>query len=175
MGDIAGVHLYDYVLSPAQIARLRKEAGPAPEPGRVSRGLRRTEDGRVCITPCSTEQPLAVEGGRPPTNAPVQLTCEDTLLKPQFNGVAGHKVLVSCPADCAYSKGELHGCQIYSADSSICKAALHAGAIQRHGGEAVVTTHDGLASYTASRGHYGNRPCCGVRRPRAHSTSMQAF
>ncbi|CBZ50802.1 hypothetical protein NCLIV_038770 [Neospora caninum Liverpool] len=155
MGEITCVHLFDYVLSPAQIAQLRKEIGPVPEPGRVPRGLRRTEDGRVCISPCSPQEPSVNGGGRPPTNAPIQLKCEDTLLRPEFSGATGHKLLVSCPADCAHSPGPLHGCQIYSADSSICKAALHMGAIQRHGGEAVVTLHDGMSSYTASRGHYG--------------------
>nr|AAZ94422.1 SR1 [Toxoplasma gondii] len=155
MGEITSVHLFDYVLSPAQIAQLRKEVGPAPEPGRVPRGLRRTEDGRVCISPCSPQEPFLTGDGRPPTNAPLQLRCEDTLLRPEFSGVTGHQILVSCPADCAHSTGPLHGCKIYSADSSICKAALHMGAIQRHGGEAVFTLHDGMPSYAASRGHYG--------------------
>ncbi|PFH36852.1 hypothetical protein BESB_050440 [Besnoitia besnoiti] len=154
-GEIIAVHLFDYVLSPAQITQLRRETGPVPEPGRMPRGLRRTEDGRVCISSCSAQEPSLAEGGRPATNAALRLTCKDTLLKPEFSGATGHKVLVSCPADCALSPAELHGCKIYSADSSICKAALHMGVIQRHGGEAVVTLHDGMTSYTASRGHYG--------------------
>ena len=54
-----------------------------------------------------------------------------------------------CPAE-AMGRGSLWGTDVYTADSSICQAALHAGALTRLGGEVSVTGEPGRRSYAGT-------------------------
>ena len=64
-------------------------------------------------------------------------------------GPTGTTFTVSCPAGCGSSTA--WGTDIYSDDSSVCTAAIHAGAIQAAtGGTITVTIADGLSEYPSS-------------------------
>ncbi len=78
---------------------------------------------------------------------PVDVACAQTAQS--LVGMAGDAFEVVCPADCA--EGRVWGTAIYSDDSSICRAAIHAGAVDAAtGGPVTVTLHEGQASYPAS-------------------------
>ena len=53
--------------------------------------------------------------------------CQTTLQEKVFRGDEGSIYLVNCPSGCATDKGSVWGTGIYSYDSSICRAAIHAG------------------------------------------------
>lgn len=67
----------------------------------------------------------------------------------------------ACPAEATRS-GDVWGTMIYTADSRICRAALHAGAVTARGGEVTVVPEAGRNAYTGSPRHgvqtsdYGN-------------------
>lgn len=54
-------------------------------------------------------------------------TCQTTFEEKVFRGDEGSIFLVNCPAGCTEDKGTVWGTAIYSYDSSICRAAIHAG------------------------------------------------
>ncbi len=55
---------------------------------------------------------------------------------------------VTCPPDCAW--GSVWGTDTYTADSSICFSAIHAGVIDRSGGRVQVTMKPGLQNHVGS-------------------------
>jgi hypothetical protein len=75
-----------------------------------------------------------------------QLTCNTTA--GQLGGDIGDSFIVACPADCTQST--VWGTGIYTDDSSICTAAIHAGALGEEGGKVEVTILEGQDSYSAS-------------------------
>ena len=52
----------------------------------------------------------------------------------------------TCPSEATQS-GSLWGTDVYTADSSVCRAALHAGATGRFGGQVTVTAEPGRRAY----------------------------
>ena len=58
---------------------------------------------------------------------------------------------MACPSDCA--PAAVWGDQLYTDDSSICSAAIHAGVIGPGGGEFEVVMAPGEQSYGASTRH----------------------
>src|SRR5689334_5704213 len=56
---------------------------------------------------------------------------------------------VTCPSDC--TQGVIWGSGIYTDDSSVCTAAIHAGALSEEGGEVEVTIMEGQDQYDSSR------------------------
>ena len=65
-------------------------------------------------------------------------TCQTTLLEKVFRGDEGSVFLVNCPGGCTEDKGSVWGTGIYTQDSSICRAAIHAGVNQDFGGLVLV-------------------------------------
>lgn len=59
-------------------------------------------------------------------------------------------VAVDCPEGCLSSGASVWGSDVYTSDSSVCLAAIHAGAITDGGGRVLATLEDGLESYTGS-------------------------
>ncbi|MEL6148247.1 MAG: LCCL domain-containing protein [Chloroflexota bacterium] len=76
----------------------------------------------------------------------IELTCDSRGF--DFEGGPGSVFTGTCPSDC--TGGVLWGTDFYTDDSSICTAAIHAGAIPAAGGEVVMTIADGMDSYPAS-------------------------
>ncbi|MDQ8755992.1 LCCL domain-containing protein [Sphingosinicella sp. LHD-64] len=64
--------------------------------------------------------------------------------------LAGQASLVcACSAEAA-STGSVWGSGLYTADSSVCRAARHAGAVSAAGGEVRLRVSEGRDSYAAS-------------------------
>ncbi|NMO22492.1 protease B [Pyxidicoccus fallax] len=64
-----------------------------------------------------------------------------------YRGQNGTRIPCSCSA---VSGGSVWGTDLYTDDSNVCVAAVHAGAIPASGGSLVVTIQPGQSSYTAS-------------------------
>jgi hypothetical protein len=62
-------------------------------------------------------------------------------------GDVGATVTATCPAACS---GAVWGTDIYTDDSSVCTAAVHAGAISAEGGIVDITILEGQESYAGS-------------------------
>lgn len=96
--------------------------------------------------------PSEPEGAEPPAvvvpDLPVtQIQCRTNAFDLTFD-TATLQALVECPVNCS---GSVWGTDIYTADSSICVAAAHAGVITRaEGGRVVVTSLPGQDSYSGS-------------------------
>jgi len=59
---------------------------------------------------------------------------------PGFNGGLYSNVKAFCPENCGNRKKDIWGSYLYRDDSSICRAAIHAGAIKnKHGGLIIVS------------------------------------
>ena len=78
--------------------------------------------------------------------AAVQLTCGQNAQS--LAGDPGRTYLVNCPANCTSST--IWGASVYSDDSAVCTAAIHAGVLTAAGGRTVVTIAPGQASYPAT-------------------------
>jgi hypothetical protein len=66
----------------------------------------------------------------------------------QLKGNDGTAFRVSCPANC--DKGSIYGTGVYTADTSICRAGIHAGAIPVEGGTLTVVLQPGRLAYRGS-------------------------
>jgi len=66
----------------------------------------------------------------------------------QLEGSAGTAFRVSCPANC--NQRSIYGTGIYTADTSICQAGVHAGAIPLEGGTLTVVLQPGRLAYRGS-------------------------
>jgi hypothetical protein len=83
-------------------------------------------------------------GAEAPARAqPSPQICPEKLV----SGVAS--LLCTCPAE-ATASGSVWGADVYTDDSSICRAALHAGVIGTRGGIVLVREAPGQASYPAT-------------------------
>jgi hypothetical protein len=67
----------------------------------------------------------------------------------QIQDPIGSTHLVSCPPGCGASGG-LWGTDVYTADSGICRAAIHAGILTDNGGTVAVTLDSGRPAYRGS-------------------------
>lgn len=68
-----------------------------------------------------------------------------TALRGQRSGTRCH-----CPPSATATQGTVWGVDVYTDDSNICRAALHAGAITRSGGAVLITPMAGRGSYAGS-------------------------
>jgi hypothetical protein len=66
----------------------------------------------------------------------------------QLKGNDGTAFRVSCPANC--DKGSIYGTGVYTADTSICRAGIHAGAIPVEGGTLTAVLQPGRLAYRGS-------------------------
>lgn len=66
----------------------------------------------------------------------IKVTCDDTAALEEIAAKDPEEVVyIDCPENCAKSNAPLFGTEIYSEDSSICKAGNHYGNIGNKGGE----------------------------------------
>lgn len=98
-------------------------------------------------TAATTEK---VGGGAPITGEPFKTACElrGNEVGEQSHAAEGKPFLISCPANCP--EGAVWGVDLYTDDSHVCRAAIHAGAIQVSGGKAALTFARGQHSYLGS-------------------------
>ncbi|HEY2900056.1 MAG TPA: LCCL domain-containing protein [Polyangia bacterium] len=111
-----------------------------------------------------TIAPPPITYSRPPAAAsggPIEAGC--SFNAGQLQGGPGAVFQVGCPPGCE-STGGLWGTDVYTADSSICRAGIHAGAISPGGGVVTVRIEPGRPAYrgTARNGlasnDYGSYP-----------------
>jgi len=76
--------------------------------------------------------------GNIPISNPYIMKCETTLNQLDFPGDPGSIYIGFCPPGCENSDAVLRGTSIYTYDSSICKAAIHAGVNQHKGGPVTI-------------------------------------
>jgi hypothetical protein len=67
----------------------------------------------------------------------------------QLEGSDGTTFRVACPAGCD-TPGSAYGTGVYTADSPICKSAIHSGAIPASGGVATIKLEAGRPAYRGS-------------------------
>ncbi|WNG44739.1 protease B [Archangium minus] len=84
---------------------------------------------------------FSVSGQRPPPTS-----CSSYNFT-SYRGQNGTKIACSCGA---VSGGSVWGTDLYTDDSNVCVAAVHAGAIPATGGAVVVTIQPGQSSYTGT-------------------------
>ncbi|KAM4021497.1 uncharacterized protein ACNLHF_026872 isoform 2-T2 [Anomaloglossus baeobatrachus] len=94
----------------------------------------------ISTSPVSPE-PTTETTQRPPVTASCTTTARD---------LPGSSAEVLCPADCLTNGGSVWGSDVYTNDSSICRAAIHAGKIPNNGGQVSVQKSPGQSSYTGS-------------------------
>ena len=68
----------------------------------------------------------------------INLECQSKADTPIFRGDQGSIFLINCPAKCLNLQGIVYGTNIYSTQSSICRAAIHAGILNDEGGLALL-------------------------------------
>ena len=84
----------------------------------------------------------------------IKISCSDSLLtNPKLDSEINSEIKVSCPSFCSQeAKGQIIGTGTYSADSSICKAGIHAGIIRDlHGGVLLVKISPSKRKFIGSR------------------------
>jgi len=95
--------------------------------------------------PAAVAAPVPVQGK--PTGPVIEAGCSYDAR--QLKGNAGDLLQVSCPAGC--DKGQTTwGTGVYSANSPICRAGIHAGAIPATGGTLTVKLEAGRPAYRGS-------------------------
>jgi hypothetical protein len=111
--------------------------------------------------PPAYAQPAPAAYAPPPMQA-IEAGCSFTA--GQLRGEIGTSHLVNCPPGCFGQGGGLWGSDAYTADSRVCRAAIHAGLISDAGGNIVVTLDPGRPAYRGSirnnvhSGDYGQYP-----------------
>ncbi|MFI5301833.1 MAG: LCCL domain-containing protein, partial [Polyangiales bacterium] len=58
--------------------------------------------------------------------------------------------LVQCPSGCTESGGGVWGTDLYTDDSAVCPALIHAGVLKASGGSATITFTKGQLTYLGS-------------------------
>jgi hypothetical protein len=84
----------------------------------------------------------------PAASGPVNISCGDSIKS--LNKTATMNFSVTCPVNCVTSGGSVWGTDLYTTDSSICRAAIHAGVVTNSGGSASITLAPGQGAYTGT-------------------------
>lgn len=90
---------------------------------------------------------LALAACKKDTGPILEIPCSQTVEGLHYG--AGAVVTVNCGEGCENSK-TVWGDGLYTKDSPICKAAIHAGVIGKSGGKVKVTVQPGQDSYKGS-------------------------
>lgn len=76
-----------------------------------------------------------------------RINCEDSARNSIFSGQFGSRFSVFCPSNCSRQTQNVFGDGIYSDDSFICQAAIHAGVLTNRGGEIQIMIESGQSLY----------------------------
>ena len=127
-----------------------EEDSPRPAAKKQRRPMEPAEQttARVPSSPRGTTLPDL--GGALPDVEVKDVRCERQAK--EFPGADGARMVATCPAGCA-DVGSVWGTDVYTDDSSLCRALLHAGVVGREGGRALVTFTRGQLAYRGSLRH----------------------
>lgn len=78
--------------------------------------------------------------------AATNVSCTDSIKS--LNKTATSEFAVVCPVNC--TTGSVWGTDLYTSDSAICVAAVHAGVIKEKGGRVKVILQPGQPAYTGT-------------------------
>lgn len=92
----------------------------------------------------------APQFGKLPLLPIVSAKCNTKFNEPIFRGDPGSIFLINCPENCLKEGGIVWGTGIYTHNSAICRAAIHAGVLQDEGGLVEVIKKAGVSNYEAS-------------------------
>jgi hypothetical protein len=102
---------------------------------------------QAVVQPASVPpQPVAAQ---PVAMSPQVIEAGCSFNATQIRDAIGTAHMVSCPPGCA-AHGGLWGTDVYTGDSGICHAAIHAGLISPNGGPVVVILEQGRPAYRGS-------------------------
>lgn len=85
-----------------------------------------------------------------PPALPPTATCKDTANYGNIVSPTRRSLRLVCPGGCLADRGSLYGTGIYTSDSHICIAAIHAGVIRATGGNFTLYYEAGQTSYRGS-------------------------
>lgn len=125
----------------------KKEAPPAPAPAPAP------TPGSATVTPPAPAPASGTPAGGAIANAVAQaqqLACQQQAKNVEGN--QGTSWYMKCPA-CPDTNGSVWGTDLYTDDSALCLAAIHAGAITSKGGLILVTWLPGQPTYVGSARH----------------------
>ncbi|MEM1413321.1 MAG: LCCL domain-containing protein [Myxococcota bacterium] len=136
------------------LAYVERVPAPRANPGSEANGITsRSQRGRehvILARAVGADGSFAAPRREPPDQDGGRLTCSDGLGSVRME--PGETVTLTCPENCL-SGGGLWGSNPYTADSVICRAAIHAGAIGPGGGTVRVRRGSGAEGYEASEAH----------------------
>ena len=182
-GEIFFVQIYDQALTYDSIIYITKNGAFLPNEEKI--GRKYTIDGRLCLSPCTTNPVPGKLIPRNGINVPnslsddtegiadsenvksdssleesdlvtritsIQAKCDVLGTDLRFSGPSGRKYRVHCPKGCSKSPlANVFGTTYYTDDSSVCKAAVHAGVIKDdNGGDMILIIANGEESYQSS-------------------------
>lgn len=109
----------------------------------------------VALVACAIAQADATKRQAPPDSAaPAEIDWQTSPLDLDLRGMNGERYLFHCPPGKALPS-RVVGSGPYTDDSSICSAAVHAGAIgAKDGGEVTIEIRPGEANYAGSERNY---------------------
>jgi hypothetical protein len=120
---------------------------PAPSSGAAPAPVAETATARAAAAPAAEAAVAApTVAVAEPTGPVIEAGCSYDAGQLKDND--GTAFRVSCPANC--DKGSIYGTGIYTADTSICRAGIHAGAIPVEGGTLTVVLQPGRLAYRGS-------------------------
>lgn len=107
--------------------------------------------GAPAAPPAASAPPPPPMAGRPPPPAASGAVIEPgcSFGANAIKAPAGTSHMISCPPGCA-GQGPLWGTDVYTGDSSVCRAAIHAGVIAPNGGMALVTLEGARPAFRGS-------------------------
>jgi hypothetical protein len=155
-----GQYPKSYTLFPAAGGQA---AGPTPQPGPYAQPAPAAYPAAPPPPPPPASYPPPQPAGYAPPPAGPAIEAGCSYSANQIRGEIGTTVMVNCPPGCSNSGG-LWGTDAYTADSGICRAAIHAGIISDRGGNVFVTLDPGRPAYRGSfrngvrSSDYGNYP-----------------
>ncbi|XP_072276884.1 cysteine-rich secretory protein LCCL domain-containing 2-like [Pyxicephalus adspersus] len=130
------------------LVTVKKTAGLSSYSGSTRNGVTTRDDGSWpgSFVFYNASRPQTPKTTNTPTQKPpVQGTCSTTA-KDLQESIA----LVHCPSGCMVNGSNVWGTDVYTDDSSICKAAIHAGTLSNNGGLVTVKKTTGQSSYIGS-------------------------
>jgi hypothetical protein len=104
---------------------------------------------RWYCAPWDEDSPMQIS--RAPVNSePIQLSCSESFIARFGVSIEPHKI--ECPVGClrAFNPNQganVVGCGVYSIDSPVCVAAIHAGTLTDNGGQAIVYGRLGVSHF----------------------------
>lgn len=88
----------------------------------------------------------------PPPGPPSVIEAGCSFNATQLHGAPGSAHHIACPSGCGRT-GATWGTDVYTADSAICRAAIHAGLLTEQGGEVTVVLEPGRPAYRGTHRH----------------------